>query len=104
MQSNIMKRFDGKVVMVTGASTGIGLETIRRIRREGGQVAAAHRREPTSVDVDGAFSVYLDVTSSEAWEQAVAAVVERFGHLDVLVNNAGARASGGIEETSLELW
>ncbi|MER9215966.1 SDR family oxidoreductase [Mesorhizobium sp. M0663] len=104
MQSDSMKRFDGKVVMVTGASTGIGLETIRRIQREGGQVAAAHRRDPSSVDVDGAFSVYLDVTSSEAWEKAVATVVERFGHLDVLVNNAGARASGGVEETSLELW
>lgn len=90
--------------MVTGATTGIGLETIRRIHREGGLVAAAHRRRNSEADVDGAFSVSLDVTSAAGWKAAVETVVARFGRLDVLVNNAGARAGGEVEETTDALW
>ncbi|MCP9233371.1 SDR family oxidoreductase [Mesorhizobium sp. LMG 17147] len=104
MQRDGLRRFEGKVVLVTGASTGIGLATIRRIRGEGGKVAAAHRRSNKDLDLDGAYSVRLDVTSAEEWEQAMRSVVDQFGRLDVLVNNAGVRASGGVEETELDLW
>jgi meso-butanediol dehydrogenase/(S,S)-butanediol dehydrogenase/diacetyl reductase len=104
MQDQGLARFEGKVVLVTGATTGIGLETIRRIRREGGSVVAAHRRNPDEVDVDGAFSVRLDVTDEEQWQEAVEEAVGHFGRLDVLVNNAGVRASGTVEGTDLSLW
>lgn len=90
--------------MVTGATTGIGLETIRRIQREGGRVVAAHRRNQDDVDVDGALSVPLDVTDEQQWTDVVAQAVTHFGGLDVLVNNAGARASGDVEQTDLTLW
>lgn len=104
MQTDPLARFEGKVVMITGAATGIGLQTIRRIHREGGKVIAAHRRDPDEVDVDGAPSVHLDVTDEGQWAAAMEWAVAHFGRLDVLVNNAGARASGGVEETDLALW
>lgn len=97
-----MQRFANKVVLVTGASTGIGLETIKRIREEGGTVFAAHRR--AAVEIDGVPSIGLDVTSEENWAQAISEVIALAGRLDVLVNNAGVRESGSIEETSLEQW
>ncbi|CUX65271.1 putative short chain dehydrogenase adh_short [Agrobacterium tumefaciens str. Kerr 14] len=104
MQNSSLRRFVGKVVLVTGASTGIGLATIRRLHLEGATVIAAHRRDPNSVDVDGAPSVALDVTDEAQWQLAVDSVIARCGRLDVLINNAGVRASGRIEETDRKLW
>ncbi|MFB2553725.1 SDR family NAD(P)-dependent oxidoreductase [Ensifer soli] len=97
-----MQRFAGKVVLVTGASTGIGLETIRRIRDEGGTVFAAHRRG--QLDIEDVRSVHLDVTDETDWNGAIADIVREAGRLDVLVNNAGVRESGLVEETSLDQW
>lgn len=97
-----MQRFANKVALVTGASTGIGLKTIRRIREEGGTVFAAHRRG--TVDIEGVASVGLDVTDEENWARAIGQVVAAAGRLDILVNNAGLRESGSVEETSLEQW
>jgi meso-butanediol dehydrogenase/(S,S)-butanediol dehydrogenase/diacetyl reductase len=99
-----MKRFEGKIVLVTGASTGIGLETIQRLLAEGGVVYAAHRRKADGLDLSGAQSVRLDVTSEADWRTAIETVMSEAGRLDVLVNNAGVRESGLVEETSLELW
>lgn len=99
-----MKRFAEKVVLVTGASTGIGLETIFRIQEEGGLVYAAHRRKASEIDFRGARPVRLDVTSEEEWRTAIDQVVAESGRLDVLVNNAGIRESGTIEDTDLKLW
>ncbi|QFI68724.1 SDR family NAD(P)-dependent oxidoreductase [Sinorhizobium alkalisoli] len=97
-----MQRFANKVALITGASTGIGLETIKRIRDEGGTVFAAHRRG--KIDIESVASVSLDVTDEENWARAIAEVVAAAGRLDILVNNAGARESGAVEETSLEQW
>jgi NAD(P)-dependent dehydrogenase (short-subunit alcohol dehydrogenase family) len=99
-----MKRFTDKVALVTGASTGIGLETIYRLLEEGGQVYAAYRGEPTAVDLRGAQALLLDVTKEQDWAAAIERVMAESGRLDVLVNNAGIRESGTIEETDLKLW
>jgi NAD(P)-dependent dehydrogenase (short-subunit alcohol dehydrogenase family) len=99
-----MKRFAGKVVLVTGASTGIGLETIFRIQEEGGVVYAAHRRKQPDIDFRGARALRLDVTNEQEWRAAIDQIVNESGRLDVLVNNAGIRESGTIEETDLKLW
>lgn len=96
-------RFTGKVVLITGASTGIGLASIHRIAAEGGRVYAGHRRTG-SVDVHPATSVHLDVTSESEWERAVREVLEREGRFDALVNNAGIRESGSVEDTSILQW
>lgn len=99
-----MKRFADKVVLVTGASTGIGLETICRIQEEGGLVYAAHRGKQTEIDFRGARPLSLDVTNEQDWKSAIDQVMSESGRLDVLVNNAGIRESGTIEETDLKLW
>jgi meso-butanediol dehydrogenase / (S,S)-butanediol dehydrogenase / diacetyl reductase len=92
------------VVLVTGASTGIGLETIYRIQEEGGVVYAGHRRKQSEIDFRGARTVLLDVTNEQDWSNAIKQVMAESGRLDVLVNNAGIRESGTVEETDLKLW
>lgn len=99
-----MRRFEGRIVLVTGARTGIGLATVSRFKAEGAIVVAGVRR-PLQNDVpDVAESVSLDVTDEGAWMQAIAHIERCHGRLDVLVNNAGMRESGLAEETSSELW
>lgn len=98
-----MKRFANKVVLITGASTGIGLATVERILAEGGRVYAGHRRA-IDADLGGAIPISLDITAEAAWPTAISAIVEREGRLDVLVNNAGLRESGAVEATTLEQW
>jgi NAD(P)-dependent dehydrogenase (short-subunit alcohol dehydrogenase family) len=99
-----MTRFADKVVLVTGASTGIGLETIVRLQEEGGLVYAAHRRKEREMDLRGARPLHLDVTDEREWGAAIEQIIAQSGRLDVLINNAGIRESGTIEETDLQLW
>jgi len=82
-----MARNEKRVVLVTGANRGIGLEIARVLDQKGLCVVSGARSRK---DVPkGADAVELDVTSDESVSRAVAEIVERFGRLDVLVNNAG---------------
>jgi NAD(P)-dependent dehydrogenase (short-subunit alcohol dehydrogenase family) len=99
-----MNRFSDKVVLVTGAATGIGLETVLRLRTEGAIVYAAHLGEEAPVDSPGLRPLLLDVTVEQQWRDAIDRITAEAGRLDVLVNNAGTRASGTVEETDLKLW
>lgn len=107
-----MKRLEGKVALITGATGGIGEETARLFAREGAAVAVAGRSENAGVRVaekihssDGqAMYCHLDVTSWESWEACLAAVKERFGKLNVLVNNAGISYRETVDETTCESW
>lgn len=96
-------RFQGKVALVTGAGTGIGAATVQRLQAEGAKVYAGIRAsEPAGLD--GALLVPIDVTSEADWAAAVGRIGAEAGRLDILVNNAGTRASGRLEETTLDLW
>ena len=90
------------VYLITGAARGLGLEIARAALAAGEQVALAARRpENLPDDVrknDDVLTVKLDVTDPEQISAAVAEVVERFGTIDVLVNNAGRGLLGAIEE------
>jgi meso-butanediol dehydrogenase / (S,S)-butanediol dehydrogenase / diacetyl reductase len=97
-----MKRFDQKIVLVTGAATGIGLQTVARIQEEGGIVYGGHLESEAAPA--GARAIHLDVTKEEAWATAMSQVMNEAGRLDVLVNNAGIHASGRVEDTDLKLW
>jgi meso-butanediol dehydrogenase/(S,S)-butanediol dehydrogenase/diacetyl reductase len=85
-------RFEGHGVLITGAARGIGEATGRRLASEGARVLVtdvdAERAAKTAGDIPGAASFGCDVADRTAVEAAVAYAVERFGTLDVLVNNA----------------
>lgn len=98
-----MQRFKGKIILITGASTGIGEELVARIEREGGKVYAGFRSSKAQ-RARNALPLQLDVTNEAEWEAAIEKVMRESGRLDVLVNNAGVRESGLAEETTLEQW
>ncbi|EMA46375.1 oxidoreductase [Halococcus morrhuae DSM 1307] len=102
---------DGKSAIVTGASSGIGSETVRALARDGANVALAARREERleeiAADIEDdhdieAIVVPTDVTDEGAVEELLTETVEAFGRLDVLVNNAGLTRGGDVAELSNE--
>ncbi len=80
---------EGKIAIVTGASSGIGAATAKTLRTAGAKVAVGARRTEL---LEGDFMHELDVTDPVSCEAFVAAAVEALGGLDILVNNAGGAA------------
>jgi NAD(P)-dependent dehydrogenase (short-subunit alcohol dehydrogenase family) len=108
-------RLADRVCLVTGGGSGIGRATCIRFAEEGARVAiadvdAAQAEETARLVVAGtgrtdcSLVVPMDVTDADSCEAAVARVIERWGAIDVLVNNAGIAGVGTVEETSLDLW
>lgn len=110
---NIDKPLDGKTVLVTGAAKRIGRAIALVLAESGANVAITYlgsqpEAEATvqslaDYDVD-ALAVRCDLRDPESIEQSVAAVVEEFGQIDVLVNNAGLFQSEVLENISVEQW
>jgi NAD(P)-dependent dehydrogenase (short-subunit alcohol dehydrogenase family) len=105
-------RVEGKIAIVTGAAMGLGEASARMLAREGARVVltdiddAAGQAAADRIAEAGGQAVYLhhDVTEEAAWERVVAAARDRFGRLDVLVNNAGVADACPPEEQTLERW
>src|SRR4051812_9555754 len=103
-----MLRFQQKVIIVTGAASGIGAATARRFSSEGGCVALVDRNEIALADVAADLPKELtlahiaDVSDSGAVDAMIETIVKRFGRLDVLVNNAGIFEAGDPAEISNE--
>jgi NAD(P)-dependent dehydrogenase (short-subunit alcohol dehydrogenase family) len=106
-------RVEGKVALVTGAASGLGAASARRLAAEGARVvltdltADAGRAVADDIEAAGGAAAFVphDVTSQADWERVVADAGERFGRLDILVNNAGV--GGGLGELmtmELEAW
>src|SRR5690606_10544837 len=95
--ANVTGRFEGKVAIVTGAAGGIGEAYARGLAAEGADVVVAdldeERGEKTAADIAGAGGgdcafVRVDVSDPDSTQAMAAATVERFGGIDLLVNNA----------------
>jgi 2-keto-3-deoxy-L-fuconate dehydrogenase len=102
------REFEGLVAAVTGGGSGIGLATVRLLAARGARVAALDLDPSAAAEpVEGAerpLALVADVTDETSVDDAVAAVVERWGGLDVLVNNAGIGAQGTVEDNPLDEW
>ena len=102
-------RLEGKVAVVTGGCSGIGLATVRRFAQEGATVVVAdlsdEAGEALATEVGGLF-LHTDVVSKQDVDRLFETTVERYGRLDVAFNNAGISPpeDGSILDTDLEAW
>jgi NAD(P)-dependent dehydrogenase (short-subunit alcohol dehydrogenase family) len=101
--------FAKRVVFITGAARGLGRATAERLLERGAQVAVnvrtTERAETLARDLgSNAYAAHGDIRSAETVRALVAEIVERFGRLDVLVNNAAIASPTRIEQLTEEEW
>ncbi|OCA95741.1 short-chain dehydrogenase/reductase SDR [Actinobaculum suis] len=100
-------RVANKVAVITGGASGMGASHAKVLAQEGARVVIADISEEagkalaTEIGEDKAMFVQLDVTSFDSWEKALATVKEKFGKIDVLVNNAGIFSRGSALEADV---
>lgn len=107
-----MPRLSGKVAFITGGGTGIGRACALAFAAEGARVAVAGRRKDPlaavvrEIESSGgkALALVCDIVDRGSVEAAIASVAQHFGHLNIVLNNAGAIVVGTAEETSDEDW
>ena len=104
---HLSANLDGKVAIVTGAASGVGLAIVRQLHEYGVSVVAEDVNPDvleTFTGLDGIAPLVGDVATEEAAQDAIALAEERFGGLDILVNNAGIIVNKPIVETTLDDW
>ena len=105
-----MNRLENKVAIITGAAQGVGLCAVKMFLDEGAKVVATDIQEEKllanieALNNENVIALQLDVSSEEAWKNVVEKTIEKFGKLDVLVNNAGLILGKSVEVESLEEW
>lgn len=105
-------RLKGKVAIISGGARGMGAAEARLFAREGAKVVIGDLLEEEGMKVASqigeaageALFVRLNVTDEASWQRAVEAAVERFGKVDILVNNAAILRTQGLLETTEETW
>lgn len=105
-------RFDGKVAIVTGGASGIGLATVERMAAEGGTVVIADVQDDKGREVADRLVgqghkvsyKHLDVASEAEWDRVIGEVTSEHGKLNILVNNAGIGDNQPIEMTTKETY
>lgn len=101
---------NGKVVVITGAGQGMGADEAAAFASAGAKVVLADVNQDRisglakEIGEDKALAVHLDVRNTESWSQAVKAASEKFGRIDVLINNAGILRFTSVDQCSDEEW
>lgn len=109
MNDSKCRRLEGRVAVITGGGSGIGLASARRLADEGAHVVIGDMDETTgqaaAAEVDGMF-VRVDVTDADAVEAMFAAAKDRYGSVDIAFNNAGISPpdDDSILETGIDAW
>ncbi len=102
--------FEGKVVLITGAGSGIGAEAARAFAKAGAMLVAADKKKDGLKALEEALGTekllthITDTSDAGDCEDVVNAAVKKFGKLDVLINDAGVDHMGGVDEGSLDEW
>ena len=101
-----------KVAVVTGASSGLGADSARAYAQNGANVVLLARRkeklEQVAAEISGmgrkVLVISCDVTDEECVKKAVEEIIEKFGRIDILLNNAGVAVRGGVDTLTVEDW
>ncbi len=108
-----MSRIEGKVAIVTGAASGLGLASSKKLIQEGARVvltdinqqALETIKEHLSEFSETQYSTeYLDVTSEESWQEVIEKVELEYGKINILINSAGISLGSDIVSTDFEVW
>jgi short-subunit dehydrogenase len=107
-----MKSFEHKVVWVTGASSGIGLAFVEQLVMAKAKIVLSARNEDKLLEIQkrlqltdaNSLVLPLDITSKEDFSEEVNRVIQHFGQIDVLINNAGISQRSGIDQTQFQVY
>ena len=108
-----MSRVQGKVAIVTGAASGLGLASAKKLVEEGAKVVFTDVNQKALKDIkerlanfsETQFSTdYLDVTSEESWQEVIEKVELQYGKINILVNSAGITLGSDVVSTDFKVW
>ena len=108
-----MSRVEGKVAIVTGAASGLGLASSKKLIQEGARVVLTDINQQALETIKEHFkefsqtqysTEYLDVTSEESWQEILEKVELEYGKINILINSAGISLGSDIVSTDFEVW
>tara|TARA_B100001250_G_scaffold353989_1_gene327593 strand:+ start:491 stop:1261 length:771 start_codon:yes stop_codon:yes gene_type:complete len=108
-----MSRVEGKVAIVTGAASGLGLASSKKLIQEGARVVLTDINQKALETIREHFNEfsetqysteYLDVTSEESWQEIIEKVELEYGKINILINSAGISLGSDIVSTDFEVW
>ena len=95
----VEKRFSNKIIVITGATRGIGLACAERFQEEGAKICTIQRGKSQLFE-----SIECDLSKEQECSNSIKKIIKKYGCIDVLINNAGMMMESSIQDTSIEDW